>query len=199
MLVWQDMPNGEANANEESKADYEREWKEIIGNFEFFPCIVVWVPFNEGWGQFDTGRIADLTKQLDPTRLVNVASGGDSSGCSDLVDVHNYPGPGMHSVEDKRASVLGEYGGFGFYVKDHSWNDGGQTWQYARVGSAEELFDKYSELNQALLPLIGQGLCAAVYTQASDIEGEINGLMSYDREVIKIPVDKIKKSNETLR
>lgn len=199
MLVWQDMPNGEANKNDESKADYEREWKEIITNFQFFPSIIMWVTFNEDWGNFDLPRIAALTKQLDPTRLVNVNSGGNSAGCGDLSDMHNYPGPGMPGVEEKRASVLGEYGGFGYYISGHSWNDGGQTWQYAKVGSADELLQKYDELNKAMRPLIAQGLSAAIYTETSDIEGEINGFMTYDREVIKVPAAKIKASNETLK
>ena len=199
MLVWQDMPNGEANKNDESKADYEREWKEIITNFQFFPSIIMWVTFNEDWGNFDMQRIAALTKQLDPTRLVNVNSGGNSAGCGDLSDTHNYPGPGMPGVEEKRASVLGEYGGFGYYISGHSWNDGGQTWQYAKVGSADELLQKYDELNKAMRPLIAQGLSAAIYTETSDIEGEINGFMTYDREIIKVPAAKIKASNETLK
>ncbi|MCX6877596.1 MAG: beta-galactosidase [Verrucomicrobia bacterium] len=201
MLVWQDMPNREGGIfeNEQSRANFEREWREIIANFRFFPCIVMWVPFNEGWGQFDTERVAALTKQLDPTRLVDNASGWDDKNCGDVVDMHNYPGPGMHPPSDKRASVLGEYGGIGCYIKDHSWNDGGQVWCYAKVNSGDELFGKYEELNKALVPLIAQGLSAAVYTQTADIEGEINGFMSYDRAVIKMPADKMKKSNEALR
>lgn len=200
MLVWQDMPNVEANKNDESKANYEREWKEIIENFQFFPCIIMWVPFNEGWGQFDTERIAALTKELDPTRLVNNASGWDDKGCGDVIDVHKYPAPevAMAQPEEKRASVLGEYGSIGFLVKGHSWNDNA-NWAMVVVNSLEEVFQKYDETNIALRPLIEKGLSAAICACTTDIESENDGFMTYDREVIKMPVEKTAESNKSLR
>ncbi|MCX6345313.1 MAG: beta-galactosidase [Armatimonadetes bacterium] len=199
MLVWQDMPNGEANKNDESKADYEREWKEIIENFQVFPCIIMWVPFNEGWGQFDTERIAALTKQLDPTRLVDNASGWDDKNCGDVIDVHKYPAPevAMPQPEEKRAAVLGEYGSIGFLVKGHSWNDNA-NWAMVVVNSLEEVFKRYDETNKALRPLIEKGLSAAICACSTDIESENDGFMTYDREIMKMPIDKMKKSNEAL-
>ncbi len=200
MLVWQDMPNGEANKNDESKADYEREWNEIIENFQFFPSIIMWIPFNEGWGQFDTERIAALTKQLDPTRLVNNASGWDDKNCGDVIDVHKYPAPevAMPQPEEKRAAVLGEYGSIGFLVKGHSWNDNA-NWAMVVVNSLEEVFRKYDETNTALHPLIEKGLSAAICACSTDIESENDGFMTYDREIMKMPIDKMKKSNEALK
>ena len=199
MLVWQDMPNGEANKNEESKADYEREWKEILQNFRFFPSIIMWIPFNEAWGQFDTERIAALTKQLDPTRLVDNASGWDDKNCGDVIDVHKYPAPevAMPQPEEKRAAVLGEYGSIGFLVKGHSWKDTA-NWAMVVVGSLEEVFKKYDETNTALRPLIEKGLSAAICACSTDIESENDGFMTYDREIMKMPVDKMAASNKAL-
>jgi len=199
MLVWQDMPNGEANKNDESKADYEREWKEIIENFQFFPCIIMWIPFNEGWGQFDTERIAALTKQLDPTRLVDNASGWDDKGGGDVIDVHKYPAPEveMREPEERRASVLGEYGSIGFLVKGHSWNDNA-NWAMVVVNSLDEVFKRYDETNAALRPLIEKGLSAAICACSTDIESENDGFMTYDREIMKMPVEKTAASNNAL-
>ncbi|MCX6880333.1 MAG: beta-galactosidase [Verrucomicrobia bacterium] len=200
MLVWQDMPNGEANKNDESKADYEREWKEIIANFRFFPSIIMWVPFNEAWGQFDTERIAALTKQLDPTRLVDNASGWDDKNCGDVIDVHKYPAPAveMRPPEEKRASVLGEYGSIGFLVKGHSWNDNA-NFAMVVVNSLDEVFRKYDETNTALKPLIENGLSAAICACITDIESENDGFMTYDREIMKMPVEKMAASNKALQ
>ena len=200
ILVWQDMPNGEANKNDESKADYEREWKEIIEDFQFFPSIIMWIPFNEGWGQFDTERIAALTRQLDPTRLVDNASGWDDKGCGDVIDVHKYPAPevAMPQPEEKRAAVLGEYGSIGFLVKGHSWNDNA-NWAMVVVNSLEEVFRKYDQTNAALRPLIEKGLSAAICACTTDIESENDGFMTYDREIMKMPVEKVAASNKLLR
>ena len=200
MLVWQDMPNGEANKNDESKADYEREWKEIIEDFQFFPSIIMWIPFNEGWGQFDTERIAALTRQLDPTRLVDNASGWDDKGCGDVIDVHKYPAPevAMPQPEEKRAAVLGEYGSIGFLVKGHSWSDNA-NWAMVVVNSLEEVFRKYDQTNAALRPLIEKGLSAAICACTTDIESENDGFMTYDREIMKMPVEKVAASNKLLR
>lgn len=200
ILVWQDMPNGEANKNDESKADYEREWKEIIENFQFFPIIIMWIPFNEGWGQFDTERIAALTRQLDPTRLVDNASGWDDKGCGDVIDVHKYPAPevAMPQPEEKRAAVLGEYGSIGFLVKGHSWSDNA-NWAMVVVNSLEEVFRKYDQTNAALRPLIEKGLSAAICACTTDIESENDGFMTYDREIMKMPVEKVAASNKLLR
>lgn len=209
MLVWQDMPSGDtkhyispsapdAERSPESVAYYEAELREMFNALDMFPCIVMWIPFNEGWGQFDTQRIVELCRHLDPTRLVNCASGWSDRSCGDVHDMHNYPGPGMFPAEEDRASVLGEYGGLGLPVKGHSWKENG-NWGYVSFADQDALFNRYNSLNRAMHPLITKGLSAAVYTQTTDVEIEVNGFMSYDREVIKYPVDKMRKSNLQLR
>ncbi len=209
MLVWQDMPSGDtahyiggrdpdAERSPESVSYYETELRQMFNALDMFPCIVLWVPFNEGWGQFDTARIVDLCKQLDPTRLVTCTSGWADRPCGDVHDMHNYPGPGMFPPEENRATVLGEYGGLGLPVKGHSWKENG-NWGYVSFADTDALFARYNSLNRAMRPLIEKGLSAAVYTQTTDVEIEVNGFMSYDREVIKYPVDKMRKSNEALR
>lgn len=210
MLVWQDMPSGDpkhyippkakkdAVRSPESVAIYEQELKDMIASFDFFPSIIMWVPFNEGWGQFDTPRITDLVKSLDDSRLVNATSGWADRNCSDVHDMHRYPGPGMFPTEEKRASVLGEYGGLGLPVKGHSWQENG-NWGYVKFDDKEALFRRYRQLNRQLRPLILKGLSAAVYTQTTDVEIEVNGLMSYDRAVVKMPVQKMFETNTKLR
>lgn len=209
MLVWQDMPSGDtahyispsdpdAERSPESVSYYEVELRQMFESLDMFPCIVMWVPFNEGWGQFDTHRIVDLCRALDPTRLVNCASGWSDRPCGDVHDMHNYPGPGMFPAEENRASVLGEYGGLGLPVKGHSWKEDG-NWGYVSFADQDALFSRYNGLNRAMRPLIAKGLSAAVYTQTTDVEIEVNGFMSYDREVLKFPVEKMRKSNESLR
>ena len=210
MLVWQDMPSGDtahyisgnapdADRSPESVAYYEIELRQMFDALDFFPCIVMWVPFNEGWGQFDTPRIVDLCKKLDPTRLVDCASGWTDRACGDVHDMHNYPGPGMFPTEENRATVLGEYGGLGLPVKGHSWKEDGKNWGYVTFADQNALFNRYNALNYAMRPLIAKGLSAAVYTQTTDVEIEVNGFMSYDREVVKYPADKMRASNEKLR
>ncbi|MBC7855213.1 MAG: glycoside hydrolase family 2 [Pirellulaceae bacterium] len=193
LLVWQDMPSGDkyigpndpdSQRTEESTKQFETEWAEIIKDFGNHPCIVMWVPFNEGWGQYDTARIAELTKKLDPTRLVNSASGWTDRKVGDVHDVHIYPGPGMPPLSEKRAAVLGEYGGLGLPLEGHTWQ-GKDNWGYRSYTNKEDLQRAYLQLTANLRPLIGKGLSAAVYTQTTDVEIEVNGLMTYDRAVLK--------------
>ena len=207
ILVWQDMPSGDGyispndpdfNRTSASAAQYEQEYAAMISRLKSFPSIIMWVPFNEGWGQYDTERIVKMTNQLDPTRLVNCASGWTDRNCGSVHDKHCYPGPDMFEPEENRATVLGEYGGLGFPVKGHSWKEDG-NWGYVSFEDQENLFNKYNDLNNGLKELIKRGLSAAVYTQTTDCEIEVNGLMSYDREVIKMPVDKLAESNKALR
>ena len=185
LLVWQDMPSGDAGRNEESKANYRRELKAMIDALHNFPSIVMWVPFNEGWGQHDTPAVVQWIEQYDPTRPVNEASGWTDAGSGTVSDIHSYPGPGMRKVEEKRAVVLGEFGGLGMPVSGHTWQ-AEENWGYVSYQTPEELTDAYVNLLTALRPLVGQGLSAAVYTQTSDVEVEVNGLMTYDRSVVKI-------------
>ncbi|MDR3183128.1 MAG: hypothetical protein LBT89_09465 [Planctomycetaceae bacterium] len=208
ILVWQDMPSGDKYIggkapdfvrSPESAANFEREWTEIIEANYNAPSIVVWVPFNEGWGQYDTCRILDFTKKLDPTRLVDGPSGWTDRGCGDMHDMHAYRGPGMNQPEEKRATVLGEYGGLGLPIKEHTWVESGKNWGYGgNLKDRGDLLNTYTGLNARLHPLIVKGLSAAVYTQTTDVEVEVNGLMTYDRKIIKPDVAKFKASNDSL-
>jgi hypothetical protein len=155
------------------------------------PSIVMWVPFNEGWGQYDTARIVTMTKDADPTRLVNNASGWTDKGVGDVKDIHAYPGPEMPDVEEKRAVLLGEFGGLGFPVAGHTWQEE-KNWGYRSCKTSQELTAAYGELMNKLRPLIAKGLSAAVYTQTTDVECEVNGLVTYDREMIKMDIDQLK-------
>ncbi len=199
VLVWQDMPNGDGHIhgdmpdlrrNPHSATQYEREYQAMIEAFYNHPSIVMWVPFNEGWGQFDTARITAWTKALDPTRLVNSASGWTDRGVGDVHDIHAYPGPAVPPVEDNRAVVLGEFGGLGLPLKGHTWQDE-RNWGYRSYTTVEDLNKAYVNLIHRLRLLIGDGLAAAVYTQTTDVEVEVNGILTYDRAVIKMDADTI--------
>ena len=206
MLVWQDMPSGDRyisptdpdiKRSAESIANFENEWREIITDFGNHPSIVMWVPFNEGWGQFETARIADLTRKLDPTRLVNSASGWTDRGVGDVFDVHIYPGPGMAPLSSTRASVLGEFGGLGLPLDGHTWQ-GKDNWGYRSFTNKADLQKAYLGIIGGLRPLIGKGLTSAVYTQTTDVEIEVNGLMTYDREVLKFDAETLAKAHRKL-
>jgi len=206
LMVWQDMPNGDRHIrgnepdlkrSEESAKQFELELTRVIEAFRNNPCIVMWVPFNEGWGQYDTPRIVDLIKKLDPTRLVNNASGWADRGVGDVHDIHKYPGPAAPATEEARAAVLGEFGGLGLPIKGHTWQDE-KNWGYRTYNTREELTDAYIALIDNLRPLIGGGLCAAVYTQTTDVEIEVNGLMTYDRAMIKMDADRAATANRRL-
>lgn len=196
LLVWQDMASGN-NRTDEAKEQFELEWTRVINAFRNHPSIVMWVPFNEGWGQHDTPRIVELTKKLDPTRLVNNASGWTDKEVGDVHDVHSYPGPAMPEVEENRAAVLGEFGGLGLPVPGHTWQNE-KNWGYRSFTTREDLTDAYLALIHNLRSLIGNGLAAAVYTQTTDVEVEVNGLMTYDRAMIKMDADKVRAANEKL-
>lgn len=190
LLVWQDMPSGNLDKDDESRANYLRELQAMIDALYNVPSIVVWVPFNEGWGQHNTPEVVEWLEKYDPTRPVNEASGWHDRGSGTISDMHNYPGPGMRPVEEKRVSVLGEFGGLGMPVSGHTWQDE-QNWGYVSYKTPEELTDAYVKLLTAMRPLISQGLSAAVYTQTSDVEIEVNGIMTYDRQQVKMDLDRI--------
>jgi hypothetical protein len=197
LLVWQDMPSGDVHKSAESKANYRRELKAMIDALHNFPSIVMWVPFNEGWGQHYTEDIVKWLQQYDPTRPVNEASGWHDKGSGDVADMHNYPGPGMREPEPNRVSVLGEFGGLGMPVRGHTWQDE-KNWGYVSYDSAEELTDAYVELLTMMRPMIGRGLSAAVYTQTTDVEIEVNGLMTYDRGLVKMDKARIVEAAQKL-
>ena len=203
LMVWQDMPNGDKfirpsdpdiTRTPESAKQFEYELKQMIKTKFNHPSIVMWVPFNEGWGQYDTPYIVDFIRTLDPTRLVNNASGWADRGVGDVMDIHSYPGPASPNPEENRAAVLGEFGGLGFNMKGHMWKEEG--WGYALFQDIEALTAKYEGLLQGVHGFIKDpGLSAAIYTQTSDIETENNGLMTYDREIIKIDSKALKMAN----
>jgi beta-galactosidase/beta-glucuronidase len=217
MLVWQDMPSGdlgnrwdarpgivgratEKDRTAESEHIYRTEWGEIMDDLYNFPSIVAWVPFNEAWGQFKTVEITNWTMQHDPSRLVNSASGGNFYQVGHIVDLHNYPEPAMplpNIFGSKQAVVLGEFGGLGLPLEGHTWQER-NNWGYRTFTGVDTLFNTYSSFVRSMVPFIKQGLSAAVYTQTTDVEIETNGLMTYDRKVMKMPVEKLKAVNQQL-
>jgi hypothetical protein len=207
LLVWQDMPSGDRGIGgkdadlkrtEESAQQYDTELTRIIEAFRNHPSIVMWVPFNEGWGQFDTPRVVDMIRKLDPSRLVDNASGWTDRSVGDVMDVHSYPGPAVPRIEEKRAVVLGEFGGLGLPLSGHTWQQD-KNWGYRSFTTRDDLTDAYLGLIRKLHALTGeQGLSAAVYTQTTDVEVEVNGLMTYDRELIKMDVNSVAAADRTL-
>ncbi|WP_303919040.1 glycoside hydrolase family 2 protein [Draconibacterium sediminis] len=210
ILVWQDMPNGdrspqwqnrkyfdgtELKRSPESEANYRTEWQEIMNEHMSNPSIVCWVPFNEAWGQFKTEEIVEWTKNHDQSRLVNPASGGNHYRVGDMLDLHNYPGPDMYLYDGSRATVLGEYGGIGLALEDHLWATD-RNWGYVQFKNSKEVTDKYIEYAEELYKMAKTGFSAAVYTQTTDVEGEVNGLMTYDRKVIKLDENRVREINQ---
>ena len=215
MLVWQDMPNGEKiktpkwQANKffdgeefmpslESEINFKNEWKEIMDFLYSNPSIVCWVPFNESWGQFKTEEISEWTKSFDPSRLVNAASGGNYYRVGDVTDTHNYPEPKMKFYDPNRANVLGEYGGIGLAIENHLWQKD-RNWGYIRYKNSKDATDQYVNFANQLLKMVRLGFSGAIYTQITDVEGEVNGLMTYDREVMKLDLNKVREVNLKLR
>lgn len=210
MLLWQDMPSGDLGngwenrpgvldratdkpRTAESEGYYRKEWTAIMKSLHNYPCIVVWTPFNEAWGQFKTVEITEWTMKNDPSRLVNSASGGNFYPTGHIVDLHNYPNPAMPSPEifgKTRAVVLGEFGGLGWPVEGHNWQSN-KNWGYQNFKNGEDVLKKYVTFTNRLQELIKLGLSAAVYTQTTDVEGEVNGFITYDRKFIKMPAEKL--------
>ncbi|MGQ7868623.1 glycoside hydrolase family 2 protein [Sunxiuqinia sp. sy24] len=212
ILVWQDMPNGdrsprwqmrqyfdgtELKRSAESEANYRAEWKDIMDFLYSNPSIVCWVPFNEAWGQFKTQEIVAWTKAYDPSRLVNPASGGNHYPVGDMLDLHNYPHPEMYLYDASRATVLGEYGGIGLALEGHLWATD-RNWGYVQFKNSKEVTDEYVKYGDQLLKLVKAGFSAAVYTQTTDVEGEVNGLMTYDRKVVKIDEGRVLHMNQKI-
>ncbi|MBD3275239.1 MAG: beta-galactosidase [Candidatus Marinimicrobia bacterium] len=201
ILVWQDMPSGDMRPGKipdrspESAQQFMDEYKAMIDAFYNHPSIIMWVPFNEGWGQFRTEEIVQWTQNYDPTRLVNNASGWSDRKVGDVNDVHRYPGPGMPETEDNRAAVLGEFGGQALVVKGHLWiqDFSRAPGHYETSQSERKLHSQYDQLIRGLYPLKEKGLAAAVYTQTTDVESEVNGFMTYDRKVIKFDAEHLQE------
>ena len=216
LVVWQDMPSGsisydhnpwemthwydkaETVRSAEAEQDFREEWRDIITSYRNHPSIIVWTPFNEGWGQFKTADIASYTHQLDPTRLINSASGGNHfKGVGDILDLHKYPAPEMYLTDPDRVEVMGEFGGLGLPLTGHLWQEK-DNWGYVQYKNAKEVTDKYVEIANGLLELAKKGAAAGVYTQTTDCEVEVNGLMTYDRKVVKIEEARVKEANDKL-
>ncbi|MFD1546395.1 PA14 domain-containing protein [Nonomuraea guangzhouensis] len=200
LLVWQDMP---AMFKTGDKPQFETELREMVDQHRSSPSIIMWVPFNEGWGQYDQARIADLVKSWDPSRLVNNMSGINCCGArdggnGDVKDYHIYPGPGVPGKpSDIRAVVIGEYGGLGLPLIGHTWSGGG--WGYAVEPDPEALTTRYVDMAKALQKLHAcDQLSAAIYTQTTDVETELNGLITYDRAVTKADVTRVHDANKAL-
>jgi len=217
MLVWQDMPSGdmgnrwesrpgvigkgtEKKRTPESIAIFKKEWKAIMDANYNFPSIVVWVPFNEAWGQFNTEEIVKWTMAHDPSRMVNGASGGNYTLAGHIMDIHNYPDPVMPDPKiwgNKQIIVLGEYGGLGLAIEGHTWQEK-DNWGYQSFENKTALKERYTQLIKDLKPLLPLGLSAAIYTQTTDVEVETNGLMTYDRKVIKLDPQFLRQLHEEL-
>ena len=153
------------------------------------------MPFNEAWGQFKTEEIAEWTKAYDPSRLVNAASGGNHYRTGDMLDLHNYPNPKLYLYDAERANVLGEYGGIGLALEGHLWKTD-KNWGYIQFKNSKEATAEYVKYANELKKLVKAGFSSAVYTQTTDVEGEVNGFMTYDRKVDKLDISKVKKVNQ---
>lgn len=190
ILVWQDFPavtdvlvragSEDIKRSPDVAGEIEGEMRAMVQNLVNHPCVIGWVPFNEGWCQFDTVRIANLFKTWDGTRLVDDASGWNDRGAGDVFDQHSYPRPVKPLLEKNRASFQGEYGGGGLLMKDHDWNSS-SSYQYAYFETPEQLLLFFTEQADILRQFKKNMLAGAIYTQTTDVENEINGLMTYDR------------------
>jgi beta-galactosidase/beta-glucuronidase len=208
MLVWQDMPSGDNNWNfggernvklygNPAHENFFREWSEIIDCLYSYPSIVMWIPFNEGWGQFRTQEVADLTRRCDPSRLMNVASGWHHIQDGEVLDIHNYPEPRLSEFDPSRAMVLGEYGGIAYIAEGHLWQPD-KNFGYVQYKTPAEATDKYVEFADSLQTLVRKGFSAAVYTQLSDVEGEANGILTYDRKEVKLDAKRVTAANKAV-
>ncbi len=202
ILVWQDMPSGdpncckwnrnpdetgvEGNFSDDEKQQFRTEFAAMVDRLQSSPSVVVWVPFNERWGQHDTEKTVDWLRAYDPTRPINSASGGNYRQVGDILDLHSYPNPALGALNEKQAVVCGEFGGLSWAVDGHLWQTDKKNWGYRTYQSQAELQKQYKAVIDLLVPMIPSGLAAAVYTQTTDVEIEVNGLMTYDRAVKKM-------------
>jgi beta-galactosidase/beta-glucuronidase len=213
ILVWQDMPSGDRTPvwqmrqyfdgtelvrSPESEANFRTEWKAVIDYLWSYPSVVTWVPFNEAWGQFKTKEITQWTQQYDPSRLVISASGGNHFQIGDMLAIHNYPQPRLYLYDAQRPTVLSEYGGIGLALEGHLWEPE-RNWGYVQFNTTEEVTEKYLEYADELKRLIRAGISGAVYTQITDVEIEVNGLLTYDRKRVKMDLERVKKANLEIR
>ncbi len=213
IVVWQDMPSmfgegggwqprgffqgEERTVSKKFEETYRKEWKEIMESLHSYPCIAIWVPFNEAWGQFKTKEITEWTKSMDPSRLVNSASGGNYFDCGDIVDSHDYGNNSMYLFNNQKVNVVGEYGGIGCAVDGHLWVKD-KNWGYGKMRSQEEVTKRFVELTNRFIDMTKYGCFGAIYTQTTDVEIEVNGLFTYDRKVLKVDEEKVREVNQKL-
>ncbi|MCM1289913.1 MAG: hypothetical protein NC132_03670 [Corallococcus sp.] len=226
MLVWQDMPSGGtkqhkmttlylpflgfdkikdnkyrrfSRASEESRKTYLREYSEMLNQLYNCPCIATWVPFNEGWGQFDANAVAAFTKKFDPTRFVDHASGWHDQGGGDFQSLHVYFKTVRFKNDKKRVTVLSEFGGYSYKEAEHSFNPDG-AFSYKTFADKKSFNEGLGQLYERdVIARIPEGLSATVYTQVSDVEDEVNGLLTYDRKVLKVDADMMKEINKKVK
>jgi len=224
MLVWQDMPCGGivpkwpvlamgfvfgiqlrddrgyqryGRQDPQSRENYRHELKAMLDALDHFPSIIVWVPFNEAWGQFDSRAIGEWIQAYDPSRLVDAASGWFDQGGGGIYSIHKYVGPRKPKNEKTRAVALSEFGGIGLRVDGHLWQEE-KLFAYKTVKTSDRLTDWYLSLLEKLEQLRDEGLSAAIYTELTDVEYEINGLLTYDREVMKMDAARVKLAHKRL-
>ena len=211
ILIWQDMVQSEISWNywdktkinggedtprsEKSIKNFYNEWNDIINFCNFFQSIIIWVIFNEGWGQFKTENLVNFTKNIDSSRLINSASGGNFRNCGDIFDTHNYPDPLYYLNDPKQINVFGEYGGLSLKIKNHVWNDNNNFGQTI-LNTKDEVTFYYERYIERIIEYSKVGISAAIYTQTTDVETEVNGLITYDRKEIKVDEERVKKANE---
>ena len=185
LLVWQDMPSADSyisNPPPVDTAEFSVELKRMILTHWNSPCIIMWDVFNEAQGQHNTVNLVNMVHELDPSRLVNEASGGVSFGAGQVQDIHSYPAPACPASTD-RANACGEYGGIGYQINSHVWNNGGG---YQNVTNSADYLKLYNDfIADLVIYKSNAGMSAAVYTQITDVETELNGLLTYDRAVFK--------------
>ncbi len=226
MIVWQDMVSGIDNLNmtlvgglpnigitnvkdnnysffgrkdKLYRDAFEKEMYEMIDTLYNCTCIGCWVPFNEAWGQFDAKRIGENVKSYDPSRIVDHASGWHDQKGPELKSVHRYVVPVTMPKADGRPFVLSEFGGLSYIIPEHSFNADKSFGYNLNYKSKEKLTSAYRKMHEKqIIPLVKKGLCATVYTQLSDVEFEINGMFTYDREILKIDADTVKEINSKL-
>ncbi|MDR0390739.1 MAG: hypothetical protein LBH59_02445 [Planctomycetaceae bacterium] len=194
MMVWQDMPSGDNRTNE-SKKIFQHELQRMIKSRSQHPSIVIWTLFNEGLGQHRTAEYVKFTKQLDQSRLINAASGWNDLLVGDFKDNHKFPGPEPPKIDNFRCGVIGSFGGITLTApSNHLWTT--ETWGYSHAKDSDALLSKYQKMHQELRTMIENGLSAAVFHQLTDVESECNGIMTYDRALLKIPINEVKKINQ---
>ncbi|HLL95471.1 MAG TPA: glycoside hydrolase family 2 TIM barrel-domain containing protein [Spirosoma sp.] len=213
ILVWQDMPSGFLEGQNEAPGDqseplrrskakeqFELELRRMLNQLHNHPSIVTWVVHNEGWGQYDNERLSAWVKGIDPSRVVNAVSGWNDRGAGDFYDIHTYEEePRPVDLKTNRVVVIGEFGGIGWPVQGHLWNPEMRNWGYQTYQSADAVLKAYQKKYAKIVEYYQkQALSAAVYTQTTDVEGEVNGLLTYDREVIKIPVETLRQIHAPL-